>query len=254
MCAIAGYVVKSDKYRADGNFVKIMTDKLVHRGPDAEGQWTDDQVALGHRRLSIIDLDAKSNQPMVSHDGRYVITFNGEIYNYIELKKELLNQGAVFKTQSDTEVIMEAYRYYGVKCFNRFNGMWAFALYDLKQQELIICRDRFGIKPVYMLDNEDVFAFASEIKAIIAAFPEENIPDETCIYRYLSGFVGEDTDEKCFYQNIKIFPPAHYLVYDLKSHKKEYRRYWEVNEQLFYEKWIQGRNPVQTFKNCLKAL
>ncbi len=220
MCAIAGYVVKSDKYRADGNFVKIMTDKLVHRGPDAEGQWTDDQVALGHRRLSIIDLDAKSNQPMVSHDGRYVITFNGEIYNYIELKKELLNQGAVFKTQSDTEVIMEAYRYYGVKCFNRFNGMWAFALYDLKQQELIICRDRFGIKPVYMLDNEDVFAFASEIKAIIAAFPEENISD---------------------------------LVYDLKSHKKEYRRYWEVNEQLFYEKWIQGRNPVQTFKKLFES-
>ena len=115
MCGIAGYIDKSNKYNASKVLVKKMTDEMIHRGPDAEGQWTDDSVALGHRRLSIIDLDAQSNQPMVSHDGKYVIAFNGEIYNYIEIKKELLVKGAVFRTNSDTEVIIEAYRAYGTE-------------------------------------------------------------------------------------------------------------------------------------------
>ena len=163
MCGIAGYIDKSNKYNASKVLVKKMTDEMIHRGPDAEGQWTDDSVALGHRRLSIIDLDAQSNQPMVSHDGKYVIAFNGEIYNYIEIKKELLVKGAVFRTNSDTEVIIEAYRAYGTECFNCFNGMWAFALYDRKDEKLILSRDRFGIKPIYTLDNDAVFAFASEI-------------------------------------------------------------------------------------------
>ena len=134
---------------------------LAHRGPDAEGQWADDYVALGHRRLSIIDLDAKSNQPMLSHDKRYVLTFNGEIYNYLEIREELIKKGAVFRTNSDTEVIIEAYRMYGTDCFNRFNGMWAFVLYDIEEQKIVISRDRFGIKPLYTVDNENVFAFAS---------------------------------------------------------------------------------------------
>ena len=253
MCGIAGYINKTDKYLPDRGFVKKMTDRMVHRGPDAEGQWVDEYVALGHRRLSIIDLDAKSNQPMVSHDGRYIISFNGEIYNYIELKKELSERGAVFKTNCDTEVIIEAYRAYGVDCLNQFNGMWSFALYDIEKQKVILSRDRFAIKPLYTLDNDDVFAFASEIKALLTAFPEENIPNETCIYRYLSGSVNEDTDEKCFYQNIKIFPAAHYMVYDIKNHTKEYKRYWEVDEQLFYDKWIRGRNPVKTFRELFES-
>lgn len=253
MCGIAGYIDKSNRYRPDRELLKRMTDKMVHRGPDAEGQWVDKQVALGHRRLSIIDLDAKSNQPMVSNDGRYVITFNGEIYNYIEIKQELLRTGAVFRTNSDTEVIIEAYRAYGTDCFNHFNGMWAFALYDVKEKKLILSRDRFGIKPVYTVDNDDVFIFASEIKAITAAFPKENIPNETCIYRYLSGSVNEDTDEQCFYKNVKIFPPAHYMVYDIKLRTKDYRRYWEVDEQLFYNKWIEGKNPVKAFKQLFES-
>lgn len=248
MCGVAGYVDKTNKYRADRELIKKMTDKLIHRGPDAEGQWVDEQVALGHRRLAIIDLDPKSNQPMVSYDGRYILTFNGEIYNYIELKRELSEKGAVFKTNSDTEVIIEAYREYGAECMNRFNGMWAFALYDTKEHKIIISRDRFGIKPIYTVDNDNVFAFASEIKAITAAFPNENIPNEICIYRYLSGSVNEDTDEKCFYRNIKIFPTAHYMIYDIRNHTKEYKRYWDVNEQAFYNKWIKGKDPVKTFK------
>ncbi len=253
MCGIAGYVDKTNKYRADRELIKKMTDKLIHRGPDAEGQWVDEQVALGHRRLAIIDLDPKSNQPMISYDGRYILTFNGEIYNYIELKRELSEKGAVFKTNSDTEVIIEAYREYGAECMNRFNGMWAFALYDTKEHKIIISRDRFGIKPIYTVDNDNVFAFASEIKAITAAFPNENIPNEICIYRYLSGSVNEDTDEKCFYRNIKIFPTAHYMIYDIRNHTKEYKRYWDVNEQAFYNKWIKGKDPVKTFKALFES-
>lgn len=253
MCGIAGYISKSDQYRPDRKLVKKMTDQMIHRGPDAEGQWTDGHVALGHRRLSIIDLDARSSQPMFSHDGKYVITFNGEIYNYIELKKELSDRGAVFKTSCDTEVIIEAYRAYGVNCMNQFNGMWSFALYDLEEQKVILSRDRFGIKPLYTLDNDDVFAFASEIKAIIAAFPEENIPNETWIYRYLSGSVNEDRDEKCFYRNVRIFPAAHYMIYDLRDHTKEYKSYWNVNEPLFYDKWIKGKDPVKTFKTLFES-
>lgn len=253
MCGIAGYISKTNMYRPDLQLVKKMTDVLIHRGPDAEGQWVDEHIALGHRRLSIIDLDAKSNQPMFSHDGKYVIIFNGEIYNYIEMKRELLKQGSVFNTDSDTEVIIEAYRVYGIDCINRFNGMWAFALYDLENQKVIISRDRFGIKPVYILNNDDVFSFASESKAIIAAFPNENIPNEICIYRYLSRSVNEDTDEKCFYRNIKIFPAAHYMIYDLKNHTMEYKCYWDVNERAFYDKWIKGKNPVKTFKTLFES-
>ena len=253
MCGIAGYIDKSNKYNASKALVKKMTDKMIHRGPDAEGQWTNDTVALGHRRLSIIDLDAQSNQPMVSHDGKYVITYNGEIYNYIEIKKELLAKGAIFRTNSDTEVIIEAYREYGTDCISQFNGMWSFALYDIERQKIIISRDRFGIKPIYTVDNNDVFIFASEIKAIIEAFPEENVPNETCIYRYLTSSVNEDTDELCFYKNVKIFPPAHYMVYDLQGHSKEYVRYWNVDEQAFYNKWIRGKNPIKVFKELFES-
>ncbi len=253
MCGIAGYINKSNRYVPSKKIIKIMIDQLIHRGPDAEGEWIDENVALGHRRLSIIDLDSKSNQPMVSHDGKYVITFNGEIYNYIELKKALSERGAIFQTNSDTEVILEAYRVYGVNCFNKFNGMWSFVLYDIEKKKVIISRDRFGIKPVYTIDNEDVFVFASEIKAIITAFPEENIPNRTCIYRYLSGSMKEDTDEKCFYKNIEIFPSAHYMIYDIKNHTKKYNCYWKVDEKLFYEKWIKGKNPIKTFKKLFES-
>lgn len=253
MCGIAGYIDKTGKYRPEKKLVKKMTDAMIHRGPDAEGQWIDEYIALGHRRLSIIDLEAKSNQPLVSHDGKYVITFNGEIYNYIELKSELVSKGAVFRTDSDTEVVIEAYRAYGEECFNQFNGMWSLALYDMEEQKVILSRDRFGIKPAYTVDNEDVFVYASEIKAILAAFPEENIPNEACIYRYLSQSVNEDTDEQCFYKNIKIFPAAHYMIYDLQTHTREYKSYWEVNEQLFYEKWIQEKNPVKTFRKLFES-
>ena len=251
MCGIAGYIKKKG-IDADYDKMKIMTDAMKHRGPDAEGQWVRDNVALGHRRLAIIDLDTSSNQPMLSHDGRFVISFNGEIYNYIELKEELKKLGAEFKTNSDTEVIIEAYRYYGEECFNRFNGMWAFCIYDTYEAKMIICRDRFGIKPLYTLDRDDVFSFASEVKSIIAGFPEENKPDINSIYRYIAGSANENVDEKCYYENVRIFPPAQYMIYDLKTHRQEYHVYWKVDEDAFRKKWIDGKNPVKTFQKLFE--
>lgn len=252
MCGIAGYVPKNDKYQTSMELVKRMTDSLIHRGPDAEGQWCDDHVALGHRRLSIIDLDRCSNQPMISHDGKYVITYNGEIYNYIEIRKELQKKGAIFKTNSDTEVILEAYKMFGTDCLKKFNGMWAFALYDIDCHKILIARDRFAIKPLYILDNDDVLVFASEIKAILAAFPDENIPDNYMLYRYLLGGVYEDVDERTFFRNIKVFPQSTYMTYDVCNHSRISTKYWEVNEALFHDKWIKGQNPIEVFQSLFE--
>lgn len=253
MCGIAGYIGKNKNTVPQKAILKQMTDTLIHRGPDAEGQWFDNFVGLGHRRLAIIDLDAQSNQPLISHDKRFVISFNGEIYNYLELKSELEELGAVFQTNSDTEVIIEAYRYYNTACFNKFNGMWAFALYDIENKKVIFCRDRFGIKPLYIAETDDYFAFASEIKAITAVFPDENVMNERCVYRYLTGTVNEDTDEETFYKNVKIFPSSTFLEYQLDTNTITVEKYWKIDEKEFYLKWIKGRNPIKTFKKLFES-
>ncbi len=253
MCGIAGYISLNNEIIPDKRKVKKMTDIIAHRGPDAEGQWIDERVAFGHRRLSIIDLSENGNQPMVSSDKKYVITYNGEIYNYIELKNELEEMGAHFFSDSDTEVIIEAYRYWGINAFNRFNGMWAFALYDIENSEVILCRDRFGIKPLYYLEKKGIIVFASEIKSIFEVFPEEKIPDETSIFRYLSFSLKEDVDERTFYKNVKVFSPAKYWRIGLKHDIREEKAYWEIDEKLFYQKWIHGRNPITTFRNLFES-
>lgn len=252
MCGIAGYISVSGRYSPDKKKVKIMTDVLRHRGPDAEGQWTDDRVALGHRRLSIIDLDASSNQPLLSHDGRFIISFNGEIYNYIEIKEELKKEGHTFNTNSDTEVIIEAYRRYGEDCVKKFNGMWAFALYDIERAEVLFSRDRFGIKPLYTYTNDDCFVFASEMKSIRAVFTQIQDISETWIYRYINGKITEDIDEECYYKDIKRFPQSYNMMFDLTTGEKRYKKYWEVNEKEFYERWVKGKNPFRTFRTLFE--
>ncbi len=248
MCGIAGYINKNKSEHAEQKKIKAMTDAIQHRGPDAEGQWVNRNIAIGHRRLAIIDLDKNSNQPMFSHDGKFLISFNGEIYNYLELREELQKLGSTFRTNCDTEVIIEAYRCYGTDCFNKFNGMWALCLYDFNKNCLLFSRDRFGIKPLYTLDREDLFAFGSEIKAILAGFPEENIPDVNSIYRYISNAANENVDDKSYYKNIRIFPPATYMLYDLDRQTQTYKKYWELDEGAFRDKWINGKNPIKTFK------
>lgn len=252
MCGIAGFCYKGSELICPELLLKRMTDIMAHRGPDAEGQWSDGKVALGHRRLSIIELSSESNQPMVSIDGRFVLIFNGEIYNYIELKEELKQKGNTFKTNSDSEVIIEAYRSWGVDCFNRFNGMWALALYDKESQILILSRDRFGVKPLYYVHNDKHLVFASEMKAILAAFPEYRVRNNACISRYLMCSRNENSDSETFFKDIMSFPSAKYAVFSLVDNRMDFSDYWKVEYEIFYEKWIKGKNPYKTFRGLFE--
>ena len=144
-----------------------MTDAIAHRGPDGEGFFTDGNVALGHRRLAIIDLSPAGHQPMATRDGRYVISYNGEIYNFNELRIELEALGHQFHSRSDTEVLLEGYAHWGIKVLDRLNGMFAFAIWDRVERTLLIARDRYGIKPVYYTQAGGTFLFGSEIKAML---------------------------------------------------------------------------------------
>ena len=164
MCGIAGLITRHDTL-ADLVLVRLMTHQMSHRGPDADGGWADGNVALGHRRLSIIDLTDGANQPLSSTDGRYVITFNGEIYNYQAIRQQLT--GYTFQTNSDTEVILVAYERWGAACLNHFNGMFAFAIWDRHTKKLFAARDRLGKKPFYYYHDEHVFGFASEVRALL---------------------------------------------------------------------------------------
>ena len=165
MCGITG-LLELNSFLSNDVSIRKMTRALAHRGPDAEGVWMENEIALGHRRLSIIDLSSAANQPFPDNSGRYIIVFNGEIYNYKEVKSQL--PGYVFKTSSDTEVIVAAYAKWGPHCVDYFKGMFAFAIWDREQKELFIARDRLGVKPLYYYVDDNHLVFASEIRAVLA--------------------------------------------------------------------------------------
>jgi asparagine synthase (glutamine-hydrolysing) len=167
MCGIAGIIWSSEKQQAGSELIRQMTDAIAHRGPNAAGHWTEGPVALGHRRLSIIDLSTGANQPLWDASGRYAIVFNGEIYNFSDIRKEL--DGYPFRTNGDTEVILAAWQRWGEDCLHRFFGMFAFAIWDKQEQELFMTRDRMGIKPFYYFHDEEKFLFGSEIRALLAS-------------------------------------------------------------------------------------
>ncbi len=166
MCGIAGYM-RFDSLPADQAVIKKMTDALAHRGPNAEGFFVKNSIALGHRRLSIIDLSETANQPFVDASGYLRVTFNGELYNFKEVKATFPSH--LFRTNSDTEVLAEAYARSGIDCIKLFKGMFAFGIWDEKQKELCIARDRMGVKPLYYYCNDSIFIFASEIRALLAS-------------------------------------------------------------------------------------
>lgn len=181
MCGIAG-ILRWDSQKVSEQSIARFTDSMAHRGPDGRGIWINPKgnLALGHRRLSILDLSEAAAQPFHSADGRYTITYNGEIFNFSELKQELKHLGYSFKTESDTEVLLYSWIHWGQDCLFRFNGMWAFALWDAQEESLTLCRDRFGVKPIYYLNQPGKqFAFASE----------------TFAFRFLEGFVREPDSE-----------------------------------------------------------
>ncbi len=212
MCGIVGAIARE---RVDERLIERMRDRLVHRGPDAAGVWSslDGRVCLGHRRLSIVDLSAAANGPFRSRDGRFVVTFNGEIYNFRALRRELTVEGAVFHTSSDTEVLVEAYRRWGASCLERLSGMFAFALWDDESSTLFCARDRAGEKPFYYASTASSFVFGSELKALLPWPSFQRELDHTALADFLVfGFVP---DPKSIWKGARKLPPGHSITVEL---------------------------------------
>lgn len=229
MCGIVGVL---SPFAIDSKIVERMRDKLAHRGPDHAGLWRspDGRVCLGHRRLSIIDLDARANQPMRSADGRFVVTFNGEIYNYRAIRRQLEEQGVAFRTDSDTEVLLEAYRCWGPDSLDRLSGMFAFALWDGHERRLFCARDRAGEKPLYYAQHNGTFLFASEIKGLLEWPGLARRVDYEAMIDFLAfGFVA---DPKSIWRDIRKLAPAHAMTVEVRDDgtavAREPSRYWSL--------------------------
>lgn len=239
MCGIVGFAPVKEN---GAEILKQMMDRIAHRGPDGEGQFVDEYVALGHRRLSIIDL-AGGTQPMATE--HLVVVFNGEIYNYLELKKELENKGHHFKTNSDTEALLHGYEEYHYEIVNHLRGMFSFALYDTTTHELFCARDHFGIKPFYYYFDQEHFLFASEIKGFLdhPDFKKELNRDVLDIYLKMNFVAGEQT----FFKNVKQLLPGHYLVY--KDKQVEIKRYYSIQ---FKDQYKSDQEMIQAIDQIMK--
>ena len=210
MCGIAGLFAREAHAQVDRDLLVRMRDRMVHRGPDGAGLWCDDGIGLAHRRLSVIDVEG-SPQPMHSPDGRAAIVFNGEIYNYRALRSELAGLGHAFRTEGDTEVILAAWRQWGADCLARFDGMFAFALYDRERRQLFLARDRFGVKPLFTaLLPDGTFAFASELKGLLAHPALDRTIDPLAIEDYFAwGYVP---DHRSMLAGVDKLPAGHYRI------------------------------------------
>lgn len=249
MCGIAGAITKSLK-DLDIRFLKSMTDKIAHRGPDGEGQWIspDGRTGLAHRRLSIIDLSEAGKQPMHYGD-RYTISFNGEIYNYVELRELCEKQGYRFQSHTDTEVIMALYDWKGTDCLQLFDGMFAFALYDEKEKTVFAARDRFGEKPFYYYPEPgQAFFFASEMKALWAAGVPREI-NKRMLYNYMAfKYVDNPADySETFFTGIRRLPHSHYLLLNTRTMDYRIRRYWDINKD-FTDRSITEEQAAEKFR------
>jgi asparagine synthase (glutamine-hydrolysing) len=227
MCGITG-IFNLDSEPASFVILQKMTDAIAHRGPDGEGSYVDGPIGLGHRRLAIIDLSPAGHQPMMTVDGHHVLVFNGEIYNFQELRLELEAQGHQFRSRTDSEVVLHAYTQWGEKCLDRFNGMFAFAIWDRIQQELFLARDRFGVKPLYYGLFGNTFLFGSEVKAILQHPASHAALDQEALLEYFT-FQNIFTS-RTFFKNINLLPSATFLRLCLRDAKVDAPvRYWDYN-------------------------
>jgi asparagine synthase (glutamine-hydrolysing) len=224
MCGIAG-LVNLDGEPAAAVHLKRMTDAIAHRGPDGEGVFIDGAVGIGHRRLSIIDLSPAGHQPMLTADGRFVISYNGEVYNFQELRVELEAQGCQFRSRTDSEVVLHAWAAWGVKALDRFNGMFAFAILDRKERELVLARDRYGIKPLYYAELPGTFLFGSEVKALLTHPSMRAEMDEEALLEYMT-FQNFFT-ERTLFKNVKLLPAGCRLALRLGRKTPVVQRYWD---------------------------
>jgi asparagine synthase (glutamine-hydrolysing) len=225
MCGIVGLIHARSK--VDATMVEAAARTLRERGPDDSGVWAADHVAFGHQRLAIIDLTSSGHQPMLSADGRYVIVFNGEIYNFMELRRDLDANEARWRSKSDTEVVLAAYREWGPRCVERFHGMFAFAIWDTEDKVLFAARDRMGVKPFYYHFSSECFAFASRPRALLALDRRWASPlDEQALRFYLeSGYVPAPYS---IYQAIRKLRPGHWLL--LRDNNLRVEQYWDFRQ------------------------
>lgn len=223
MCGLVGYY--SAKTQADQDIINSMLDTIRHRGPDDYGVFEMDQIKFGHVRLSIIDI-AHGHQPMSDHTQRYTIIYNGEIYNYLELRQDLIIKNYPLSTYSDTEVLLYAYIEYGVEVLQRLNGMFAFAIYDKIEKTIFCARDHFGIKPFYYWNKQSDFVFASEVKALLRYPGIQSQVNRDVLYDYLTFQI--QMDENTLFKDIYSLEPAHYMI--IRNGIIEQNvRYWEIN-------------------------
>jgi asparagine synthase (glutamine-hydrolysing) len=228
MCGIAGIISKTG-VAVERSSIEAMTQRVAHRGPDGEGVACYGALALGHRRLSILDLSKLGAQPMSYGDSGLTIIHNGEIYNYRELRHTLRMRGYAFKSDSDTEVILAAYDAWGDACVEHFNGMWAFAIYDAKRQRLFCSRDRFGVKPFYYATTAEQFLFGSEIRQILP-FLSSVTANQSVIETFLVG-QGNELGNTTYFNGILRLPGGHNLTYDLGTHSYNITRYYSITRQ-----------------------
>lgn len=228
MCGIAGFYSPELAQNKANDCIENMLKAIAHRGPDARGSWFHNGIMLGHNRLSIIDLSHQADQPMLYQN--LAIVFNGEVYNYLEIKKELLSKGYAFATQSDTEVVLASYLEWGEDCVNHFVGMWAFVIYDQQKSQIFASRDRFGIKPFYYIIQGNEFYFASELKALKTAPIFSNDLNMNQIARGLQlGWLCYQ--DETYYEKIEALPAAHSLRIDIQNNRinsTNIFRYWDV--------------------------
>src|SRR6516164_656006 len=228
MCGIAGiYAYRASARSVDHDELVRMCDHMAARGPDGSGEWysADRRVSLGHRRLSIIDLSARGAQPMQTVDGRLVITFNGEIYNYRALRSKLETKGYVFQSNSDTEVLLHLYTELGHEMLRELRGMFAFAIWDAQEQRLLLARDPYGIKPLYYADNGLTLRFASQVKALMAGRGVSKDPDPAgWVGFYLFGSVPEPFTT---YREIRALPAGSSVSIDLFGSRSP-RQYYSI--------------------------
>jgi asparagine synthase (glutamine-hydrolysing) len=258
MCGIAGCISQS----ADVSLlIKKATKAIIHRGPDSEGFYfnNDKSVALGNRRLCVIDRSKSANQP-ISYANRYHISYNGEVYNYLELREELIKKGYQFSSLSDTEVVLVAYVAYGSECLRHFEGMFAFAIWDEVEKKLFAARDRMGQKPFFYYYDNDKFFFASEMKALWSAGIDKKV-NRAMLYNFLTiGYTSNPYEPKeTFFENIEKLPEASFITYTLKDHKLGIEKYWQVesiiNKQISEDEAKEQLNELlgDAMKTCLRS-
>src|SRR5712664_824648 len=259
MCGIAGLIGWNPEAR-----IGAMLQTIEHRGRDDEGVWTSpaisgegQRVALGHRRLSIIDTSSAGHQPMLSHDGRLVVILNGEIYNYRELRDQLLSKGRTFRTQTDTEVLLAAWAEWGEDCLPRLNGMFAFALWDERERALYLVRDRVGIKPLYYAcqkpdrqggpySQDTSITFASEVKSILASGLVKAELDQEALHQFLT-FLWVP-DPHTLFAGIKTVPPGHVVTW--RDNHLTVREWWDIS----FDSIEEGRSEAWWQEQVLETL